>query len=200
MPPLPNSSLPLYILVLLSLALNPTLSSNWAQLAGKRAQNVAKPYIPLDNDKYQDANYASRPMWSARWGHASAVFNSSTPRNYLTIEENSERTKNIVSRLLVLGGDDQVLDDYIVTDPYAKMGKPDGWKAGEPHGYGSVQHDGVRGGKTAKGGLLNDVWYSLPATGSEKGWEVVDDETASKVDASEVIQSQMKWKQSNPGR
>ncbi|GMH97352.1 hypothetical protein TrVE_jg7648 [Triparma verrucosa] len=200
MSPLPNSSLPLYILVLLSLALNPALSSNWAQLAGKRAQNVAKPYIPLDNDKYQDANYASRPMWSARWGHASAVFNSSTPRNYLTIEENSERTKNIVSRLLVLGGDDQVLDDYIVTDPHAKMGKPDGWKAGEPHGYGSVQHDGVRGGKTAKGGMLNDVWYSLPATGSEKGWEVVDDETASKVDASEVIQSQMKWKQSNPGR
>lgn len=118
----------------------------------------------------------------------------------MTVEENSERTKNIVSRLLVLGGDDQVLDNYIVTDEHAKMGKPDGWKVGEPHGYGTQQHDGVRGGFTAKGKMLNDVWYSLPATGSEKGWEVVDDETAEKVDTSEVIQSQMKWKQSNPGR
>ncbi|GMH57736.1 hypothetical protein TL16_g02453 [Triparma laevis f. inornata] len=204
MPPLNSITrrlhLPFLIFFLLITTPIPTFSANWAQLAGSRAQNVAKPYIPLDNSKYNNADLASRPMWSARWGHTSAVFNSSTPRNDMTVEENSERTKNIVSRLLVLGGDDQVLDDYIVTDEHAKMGKPDGWKVGEPHGYGTQQHDGMRGGFTAKGKMLNDVWYSLPATGSEKGWEVVDDETAEKVDASEVIQSQMKWKQSNPGR
>lgn len=86
----------------------------------------------------------------------------------MTVSQNSERLLVLTSRLLVMGGDDMVHDNYIITDESAKVGRPDGWKDGMPFGYGAIQHDGVRGGKTAKGGFLNDVWYSLPATGSEK--------------------------------
>eukprot|EP00520_Triparma_pacifica_P017234 CAMPEP_0118643692 /NCGR_PEP_ID=MMETSP0785-20121206/6528_1 /TAXON_ID=91992 /ORGANISM="Bolidomonas pacifica, Strain CCMP 1866" /LENGTH=1314 /DNA_ID=CAMNT_0006535375 /DNA_START=251 /DNA_END=4195 /DNA_ORIENTATION=- len=189
----------LFFLLLSSFPAN-VLSANWAQLAGIRAQNVAKPYIPQDNHLYQRADEAEYPMWSARWGHASAVYNSSVPRNDLTIDENSKRLLTLSSRLLVMGGDDRILDNYIIKEENAKVGVPDGWQEGDHKGYGATQADGVRGGKTAHGSFLNDVWYSNPKPGSEDGWNVVPDSSLGSVDRSEVIQSQMAWRQSNPGR
>ena len=107
----------LAFLMLLVLQLHPSFvnSANWAQLAGKRAQNIAKPYIPLDNHMYEKAAESSRPMWSARWGHASTVYNSSVPRNDLTLLEDKERLLSLAgrSRLLVMGGDDRVSEAKI---------------------------------------------------------------------------------------
>ena len=99
-----------------------------------------------------------------------------------------------------MGGDDRVLDDYIIKEESGKTGTPDGWKEGDPRGYGATQADGVKGGRTAHGSFLNDVWYSNPTTGSQNGWNVVPDGEVGAVDSSEVIQSQMSWRQSNPGR
>jgi len=79
-------------------------SANWAQLAGERAQNTATPYIP--DQWHRDPTTSSRPMWSARWGHATIVLNQTTARNYLTEEENSLRLKDDSPVLVLLGGDD----------------------------------------------------------------------------------------------
>lgn len=38
---------------------------------------------------------------------------NSAPRNDLTEEENSARTKEIVPKLLLLGGDDYILDNHM---------------------------------------------------------------------------------------
>ena len=81
--------------------LPPTESANWAQLAGERAQTVVKPYIPLQG------SFTHRPMWSRRWGHATAVLNqTSMYRNDLSVEQNSERAMTLIPKLIVLGGDD----------------------------------------------------------------------------------------------
>ena len=37
----------------------------------------------------------------------------------------------------------QILDDYMIKEESAKVGKSDNWKPGEPHGYGAVQKDGM---------------------------------------------------------
>jgi hypothetical protein len=160
MPPAPvcvaRTSRYLTLSVLLLLVTS-VLSANWAQLAGRRAQNIAKPYIPQDSHLYRNADETAYPMWTARWGHTSAVYNSSVPRNDLTIEQNSQRLLTLSSRLLVMGGDDRVLDDYMIKEESAKMGKPDNWKEGDPKGYGVEQKDGVKGGHTAYGEWLQRV-------------------------------------------
>jgi hypothetical protein len=74
---------------------------------------VAKPYIPLPTDKYRRADEA-RSMWSARWGHATAVYNDTTPRHDLSVNENSERQLDTVSSLLVLGGDDRIDTGWVL--------------------------------------------------------------------------------------
>ena len=56
-----------------------------------------------------------------------------------------------------MGGDDRVLDDYMIKEESAKMGKPDNWKEGDPKGYGVEQKDGVKGGHTAYGEWLQRV-------------------------------------------
>lgn len=66
--------------------------------------------------------------------------------------------------------------------------------------FGDRKPDGVEGGLTAHGGFLNDIWVSTPKSGSQAGWNVVGDESLGRVDTSEVIYSQMTWRQSNPGR
>ena len=81
-----------------------SLSANWAQLAGQRAQNTATPYIP--DQWHRDPSTSLRPMWSARWGHAVVVLNQSTARSYLTEEENSARLRDDNPVLVLLGGDD----------------------------------------------------------------------------------------------
>ena len=63
------------------------------------------PYTP--QDFYIDVSFASRPMWSPRWGHSVVVVNqTSTYRNDLSIEENSFRANHFVPRIVLLGGDD----------------------------------------------------------------------------------------------
>lgn len=84
--------------------------ANWAQLAGQRAQNIARPYTPQMN--YRDASNSMRPMWTARWGHAVAVFNQTYPLNFLSGEQNSERAKTMQPKIVLLGGDDHSLHRY----------------------------------------------------------------------------------------
>ena len=86
-----------------------SLSANWAQLAGQRAQNTATPYIP--DQWHRDPSTSLRPMWSARWGHAVVVLNQSTTRTYLTEEENSARLRDDNPVLVLLGGDDGLPSD-----------------------------------------------------------------------------------------
>lgn len=62
-------------------------------------------YVP--QTFYSDASFASRPMWSPRWGHSVAVANqTSMYRNDLSIKENSYRANNLVPKVMLLGGDD----------------------------------------------------------------------------------------------
>ena len=49
-------------------------------------------------------------MWSARWGHSVIVFNSTSPRNDLTVEENSAKAEEMGEKIIVLGGDDYDMD------------------------------------------------------------------------------------------
>lgn len=63
------------------------------------------PYVP--QKWYHDASRIERPMWSARWGHATVVVDqTSAYRNDLSLEENSERASTLVPKLFVFGGDD----------------------------------------------------------------------------------------------
>ncbi len=151
-------------------------------------------------------------MWSARWGHATAIFNDTKPRNDFTRAENNWRLYNLDTRLLVLGGDDRVKDGYMLNPEYA----PPDWLNDDPNPtdpdrqhyleryyerqglHGIRQADGVEGGAKAHGGFRNDVWYSVATPGAEKGWNV--EKNVGEVDVSEVIWSSMSWRQSNPGR
>ena len=88
--------------------------ANWAQLAGERAQTTVQPYIPQTHHPYTSATSAARPMWSARWGHTVVVLNqTSSYRNDLSIEENSERAMTWVPKLFVLGGDDYHMGELV---------------------------------------------------------------------------------------
>lgn len=79
-------------------------------MAGPRAQNTAHPYTP--QEIYRNASEAIRPMWTPRWGHAVVVYNQTYPLNHLSPEENSERTKSIQPKIILLGGDDHSLDRF----------------------------------------------------------------------------------------
>lgn len=95
------------ILFIFLLPLNEAV--NWAQLAGKKEQNVVEPYDP------DDGLSPKRPMWSARWGHSTVVLNqTSMHRNDLTAEENSNRSMHLITTLFLLGGDDylQYKDEF----------------------------------------------------------------------------------------
>ena len=88
--------------------------ANWAQLAGERAQKTVQPYIPQTHHPYTSATSAARPMWSARWGHTVVVLNqTSSYRNDLSIEENSERAMTWIPKLFVLGGDDYHMGELV---------------------------------------------------------------------------------------
>jgi len=141
-------------MILISVFLRLSAAANWAQLAGPRKQNVATPYMPQSN--YENADEAARPMWSARWGHVATVFNDTTPRDDFSIDENSARLLGLRPKLLVLGGDDRVLDNHIFSEEEAKGGM-----------FGEEQEDGVVGGPSAHGLFLNDVWWSEPPIGSQ---------------------------------
>jgi len=104
-------------------------------------------------------------MWSARWGHTAVVYNDTAPRDDFPMESplsnpdapsNSKRLEDMSSYLLVMGGDDRVLDGHGFDEEEAKMGQ-----------FGKVQADGAVGGPTAHGTFLNDVWWSEPPVGSQ---------------------------------
>ena len=98
-------------------------AANWAQLAGKRAQKITKPYIPQNFYAYKYTQRTSsststssnvKSMWSPRWGHAVVVLNqTSTYRNDLSVQENSQRVVGLVPKLFVLGGDDYTVGECI---------------------------------------------------------------------------------------
>lgn len=156
------------------LSIGPALSANWAQLAGKREQNTARPYIP---DQWQrDRSFSARPMWSARWGHAVVVLNQTAARPYLTEDENSERARGSTPVLVLLGGDD-------------------GLPRGKKH-VTLTSEMGIGSGK-----LRNDVWVGKLSSGSQSSWRVDD---GSYVEGDEfnnnLIRSEMKWIEATPGR
>ena len=77
---------------------------NWAQLAGPRFQNNALPY--------SQKGISRNPLWSGRWGHTVVVLNDTTTKNYLSIEENSKRIKDLSPAILLMGGDDYQPNKY----------------------------------------------------------------------------------------
>ena len=52
------------------------------------------------------------PLWSGRWGHTVVVVNDTVTKNYLSIEENSRRIKNLTPAILLMGGDDYQPNKY----------------------------------------------------------------------------------------
>lgn len=126
-------------------------------------------------------------MWTKRWGHATVIYNQTTyPLNYLSEKENSERKINVQPVIVLLGG-----DDYMVN-------KEDQMQSS--HVYDS-----------SRGGFRNDIWVSKPPKGPESWWKIVlsakstsktrrsDHEVEDKATEAEM-QSEMVWYQSNPGK
>jgi len=148
--------------------------ANWAQLAGERAQNTATPYVP--DQWHRDPSTSVRPMWSARWGHAVVVLNQSSPRSYLTEEENSARLIDANPVLVLLGGDDGLPRDTLNVTYASEMG-------------------------IGSGKLRNDVWVGQLTSRSQSPW-LVDDRYF--VDGAtynpELIRSKMRWHEATPGR
>ena len=86
-------------------------------------------------------------MWTARWGHATAVINQTQPRDDFTEEENSLLAGSSLAKLVVLGGDDYVTDKYKGLFTTAQLSN-----------------------KAAGGQLRNDIWWTLQPSGSESFW------------------------------
>ena len=86
-------------------------------------------------------------MWTARWGHATAVINQTLPRDDFTEEENSLLAGSSLAKLVVLGGDDYVTDEYKGLFTTAQLSN-----------------------KAAGGQLRNDIWWTLQPSGSESFW------------------------------
>jgi len=114
-------------------------------------------------------------MWSARWGHAVVVLNQPQARSYLTDEENSARLQGVNPMLVLLGGDDGLPTRDALNSTYAsEMG-------------------------IGQGKVRNDVWVSS----SQSSWRVDDRYYNTNRDTffnSELIRSEMKWYEANPGR
>jgi len=183
----PSQCVKTNLLLLLLYSAQVVISANWAQLAGPKAQNAATPYIP--QEWYKSATTAKRPMWSARWGHALVIINQTSPRNDMTTEENSARIKEAQPRLVLLGGDDYDANKH------ANL-------------FNSDTHDTVNSTSTKNrlngGGLRNDVWVSEPPSSRQDsaGWAIESRYLRQNrgIVNSNIVRSEMRWKQTNPGR
>lgn len=114
-------------------------------------------------------------MWSGRWGHKVVVLNETLPRRDFSDEENANIVNTLQPRVLLLGGDDYVTDNF----------------RKDLNRYRNKDR------KVAGGKLRNDVWWTDPPIGSKKFWKVEKDGLNTGKDS---VKSEMRWQQSSSGK